>query len=128
MKYLEEREKTKDPDDYGFSIFIKENDKIVGNCGVHKSNNKNFPDETFIGIIVGEKDEWGKGYGSDAIRTLLKFIKENMDVKEVYLNVDIPNVAAQKCYKKCGFEMVGTYDAPERINSDGKQYVMKYKL
>jgi RimJ/RimL family protein N-acetyltransferase len=128
LKYLEEREKTKDPDDHNFSIFLKENDKIIGNCGVHKGNNKNFPDKTFVGIVIGEKDEWGKGYGTDAMTTLLKYIKENMDLKEVYLNVDIPNIAAQNCYKKCGFEIVTKEKAPERINSGGEHYVMKVDL
>ncbi len=51
-----------------------------------------------------------------------------MGLKEVYLNVDIPNIAAQNCYRKSGFEIVTKEKAPERINSDGEHYVMKVDL
>jgi RimJ/RimL family protein N-acetyltransferase len=128
MKYLEKKEKNPNFGDFHFSIFIKKNNKIIGNCGIHKSNNINYPDKTFVGIVIGEKDEWGKGYGSDAMKTLLKYIKETMMLKEVYLNVDIPNIAAQNCYKKCGFEIVAKEKAPDRTNSNGEQYVMKVEL
>jgi len=128
MKFLDEREKNPDPLEQNFSIFIKKNNKIIGNCGIHKSNNPNNPGKTFVGLIIGEKEEWGKGYGTDAMKTLLKFIKEKMRKKEAYLSVDIPNIAAQKCYKKCGFKILTKEKAPERTNSGGEQYIMKVDL
>ena len=51
-----------------------------------------------------------------------------MGKKEVYLNVDIPNIVAQRCYKKCGFEIIKRQKAPERVNSNGEQYVMRAEL
>lgn len=126
--FCEEREKNTEPNEKTFSIFIKKNNKIIGNCGVHKSKNIHHPDKIFVGIVIGEKDEWGKGYGTDAMKTLLKFVKEKLHLKDVYLNVDIPNVAAQKCYKKCGFKIVTKEKAPERTNSGGEQYLMKIEL
>ncbi len=128
LEHLEEREKNKNAYDQNFSIFIKENDKIIGNCGVHPSKIKEFPDVITVGLVIGEKDEWGKGYGTDAMKTLLKYVKNKLNLREVYLSVDIPNLPAQKVYKKCGFEEVGVYDNPERTNSNGKSIIMKIKL
>jgi RimJ/RimL family protein N-acetyltransferase len=127
LKFIEEREKNPDPD-LILGIFLKENDKIIGNCGTHKPDNKKYAGKTFVGIIIGEKNEWGKGYGTDAMKTLLKYAKEKLGLKEVYLNVDIPNIPAQKCYKKCGFKIFAKEKAPERKNSGGEHYVMRVDL
>lgn len=126
IKFLEERKKAK-PKDLIFSIFLKENDKIIGNCGIHQHDEK-FPGKVSVGLMIGEKTEWGKGYGADTIKTLLKYIKEEMGEKEVYLNVDIPNIAAIKCYEKCGFEIFKKEKAPERVNSNGEHYIMRAEL
>ena len=126
--FCEGREKNPDPIEKTFSIFLKKNNKIIGNCGIHKSNNISYPDKIFVGLVIGEKDEWGKGYGTDAMRTLLKHIRETRGQIEVYLNVDIPNVAAQRCYEKCGFKIVKKEKAPDRIHSGGEQYIMRVEL
>jgi len=128
LKFCEEREKNPDPNELTFSIFLKENNKIIGNCGIHRSKNKKLPDKTFVGLIIGEKDEWGKGYGTDVTKTLLKYIKEEMGKTEVFLNVDIPNIAAIKCYEKCGFKIYKKEKAPERVNSNGEHYIMRAEL
>ncbi len=127
LQFIEDWKKDPNPD-YIFCIFIKKNDKLIGNCGTHKPKNKKHAGKTFVGIAIGEKNEWGKGYGTDAMKTLLKYAKEKLGLKEVCLNVDIPNIPAQKVYKKCGFEIVAKEKAPERTNSGGEQYIMRVKL
>lgn len=126
LKYLEDLKKDTNPD-LTLSIFLKENDKIIGNCGIHY-NHKYTLGKIGVGLIIGEKDEWGKGYGTDTIKTLLKYIKENMDTSEVFLSVDIPNVAAIRCYEKCGFKIYKKEKAPERTNSNGEHYIMRAEL
>jgi RimJ/RimL family protein N-acetyltransferase len=127
LKFLEEQEKDPNPE-LIFVIFLKENDKKIGNCGIHKSKNKNYSDKTFTGLIIGEKNEWGKGYGTDVMKTLLKYAKEELGIKELYLNVDIPNISAQKVYEKCGFKIIAKEKASERVNSGGEQYIMQVDL
>ena len=126
LKYLEERKKTK-PKDLIFSIFLKENGKIIGNCGIHQHDEK-FPGKVSVGLMIGEKTEWGKGYGTDTIKILLNYIKKKIGAGEVFLNVDIPNAAAIRCYEKCGFKIIRKEKAPERKNSGGEHYIMRAKL
>ncbi len=54
-------------------------------------------------IIIGEKQYWGKGYGSKAIGLLFKKIKR-LGISKVYLEVRPTNIRAIQAYKKCGFQ------------------------
>ena len=56
-----------------------------------------------LGIAIGEKDCWSRGYGTDAIVTLLRFAFDEMNLHRVQLDVDVTNERAIACYRKCGF-------------------------
>ena len=56
-----------------------------------------------LGIMIGDKAYWSKGYGTDAMRTLLRFGFEEMNLHRIQLTVDARNLRAQACYRKCGF-------------------------
>jgi RimJ/RimL family protein N-acetyltransferase len=56
-----------------------------------------------LGITIGEKTLWSQGYGADAIRTLLRFGFDEMNLNRVDLTVDAEHPAAIACYRKCGF-------------------------
>ncbi len=57
-----------------------------------------------LGIMIGEKEYWSKGYGTDAIVSLLRFAFDEMNLQRVWLTVDESNARAIACYRKCGFE------------------------
>jgi RimJ/RimL family protein N-acetyltransferase len=56
-----------------------------------------------LGITIGEKELWSKGYGADAIRALLRFAFDEMNLNRVDLTVDAAHAGAIACYRKCGF-------------------------
>jgi RimJ/RimL family protein N-acetyltransferase len=60
-----------------------------------------------LGIMIGEKECWGRGYGTDAIRTLLCFAFREMNLNRVWLTTDENNARALGCYRKCGFREEG---------------------
>lgn len=60
-----------------------------------------------LGIVIGEKDYWGKGYGTDAIVTLLRFAFEVMNLHRVWLTTGEDNPRAIACYRRCGFREEG---------------------
>ncbi|MGN2370344.1 GNAT family N-acetyltransferase [Clostridium cagae] len=55
-----------------------------------------------IGITIGKK-YWNRGYGQDAIKTLIKYLFDDLNAKRIQLEVAAENIRAIKCYKKCGF-------------------------
>ena len=60
-----------------------------------------------IGIMIGEKEYWGRGYGSDAVRTLAGFAFRQMNLQRVYLRTYEYNLRAQRAFAKAGFAVEG---------------------
>jgi len=57
----------------------------------------------WLGICIGEKDCWSQGYGAEAIRLLLRFAFESLELRRIQLITDIDNDRGIRCYEKCGF-------------------------
>jgi diamine N-acetyltransferase len=77
----------------------------IGNLGLHDIDWKNRNAE--LGIAIGEKSYWGQGYGTDAIRTLLRLAFQEMNLHRVFLRVDEDNARGIRCYEKAGFQKDG---------------------
>lgn len=110
-------------DTYNFAIETLEDQRYIGGCGINSVDWKNSL--VVVGIFIGDKDYWGKGYGTDAMRVLVKFIFEQMNIRKIKLNVYAFNERAIKSYEKCGFVKEGTLR--QEIFRDGKyhdEYVM----
>ena len=60
-----------------------------------------------LGIAIGEKDCWGRGYGTDAIRRVLRHAFGELGLRRVWLITDADNARGIRCYKKCGFVWEG---------------------
>ncbi|MDO8615174.1 MAG: GNAT family protein [Dehalococcoidia bacterium] len=60
-----------------------------------------------LGISIGEKDCWSRGYGADAIRALLRHAFGELGLRRVHLIADEDNARAIRCYEKCGFVREG---------------------
>ncbi|MBN1179255.1 MAG: GNAT family N-acetyltransferase [Anaerolineae bacterium] len=78
----------------------------IGSIGLHSIDWKSRHAE--LGITIGDKGHWGQGYGTDAIRTLLRLAFAEMNLHRVYLRVDADNMRGIHCYQKCGFQKEGT--------------------
>ena len=79
--------------------------KLIGNVGLDEINWKER--KAVLGVVVGEKDFWGQGYGTDAIKTVLRFAFEQMNLNRIQLVAFAYNTRAQRCYEKCGFKVEG---------------------
>lgn len=63
--------------------------------------------EAEIGITIGERDYWGRGYGTDAVKTLVRQIFRATGFRRIYLKTLDWNVRAQHAFEKAGFRMCG---------------------
>jgi RimJ/RimL family protein N-acetyltransferase len=68
-----------------------------------------------LGIMIGEKDCWSRGYGTDAILTLLRFAFHEINLNRVWLDVNEENGRAVACYSKCGFVEEPVQAAPLKL-------------
>jgi len=80
---------------------IEADAKYIGKCGL-----RNFrqADRTCdLGIEIGDKDYWGKGYGREAITLLLDYAFRLRNVRKVSLATGNHNERAIRAYLGCGF-------------------------
>lgn len=121
------KETLANPEEQLFTIVRNEDGKALGNCSIHlKPGTAHLPGMS-LGILIGETDEWGKGYGTEAIRLLAEHTIETLAPEAVWLTVDAVNDRAKRAYEKAGFVFVKEYEDPSRTFSDGKGYIMEFK-
>ena len=88
-----------------FAIINIENDKLIGNCSFNKIDQ--ISRTATIGIFIGDKENRGKGYGSEALKLLLNFGFNYLNLNNIDLHVFSFNENAIACYKKVGFKEYG---------------------
>jgi len=98
--------KIKSSPDYIFlAIISKEKNKHIGNIKLGPINrNHNFAD---IGIIIGEKSFWGKGFATEAIRLVVDYAFNRLKLHKLTAGSYINNIASIKAFKKAGFLVEG---------------------
>ena len=64
--------------------------------------------EAELGIMIGDRDYWGKGYGSDAIRAVQDYIFTQTTLTRVYLHTLEWNERAKRSFAKAGMRDVKT--------------------
>jgi len=90
---------------YQFAIVKQENDELIGNCSLH---NLDFINQIgTVGIFIGEKENWGKGYGSETLELLIDYGFNHLNLNNIKLSVYSFNENAISCYKKVGFKEIG---------------------
>jgi RimJ/RimL family protein N-acetyltransferase len=60
-----------------------------------------------LGIMIGKNDEREKGYGTEAIKLLLDYAFNHLNLNNIMLELLDTNERAKKCYLKCGFKELG---------------------
>lgn len=88
-----------------FVIETLDNAQPIGVIGLEDINWRDRNAE--FGIIVGEPDFWGRGYGSDALRTILDVGFRWFNLHRIFLHVVAENARAIRSYEKCGFTYEG---------------------
>ncbi len=75
--------------------------KLIGSCGLMNIDSRNRHAE--LGINIGDKRYWNQGYGTEAMRLLVRYGFETLNLHRVYLRVFETNRRAIRAYEKAGF-------------------------
>ena len=75
--------------------------KHIGNCSYY--NISESKGEAELGIMIGNRNYWNKGYGTDVVTTLVNDIFRRTELNRIYLKTLESNSRAQQCFQKCGF-------------------------
>ena len=84
-----------------FGIFLKSNFRVIGTLKIQPID---FTLGTaWLGIMIGNPEFRGRGYGREAMQGVLKFLFNSLKLKEVFLGVDLKNFDAIALYETLGF-------------------------
>ena len=77
----------------------------VGVVGFHGLDWRNRTGE--VGIFIGRKHLWGKGHGTEALKALVRWAFQELNLNRVFLRVFEDNTRAIRSYEKVGFRVEG---------------------
>jgi len=99
------RRVTLNPDNVMLAIIDKKSDKHIGNIKLGPINKTTRT--AALGIMIGNKDFWGKGYGTVAIKLMVKYAFQQLNLHEVTAGIVAIHQASINAFQKAGFEITG---------------------
>lgn len=94
-----------DPGKIMFAICSSDNNLHIGNI---KIDNFDYIAGTCeLGVLIGDKNYWGKGVGTEACNLVLRYAFNTLNLRKVTLSVYGNNPAAIALYEKIGFQKEG---------------------
>jgi len=92
--------------DYAWAIHDDRN-RHIGFTGLHRIE---WRDRRAVsGIIIGDKEAWGRGYATDAMRVRTKFGFEVLNLHRIESEALIENIASQRALEKAGYKREGVF-------------------
>ena len=90
-----------EPDENSEWFAIEADGNYIGNCCLIGLHNRHGNLE--LGIVIGDRDYWGRGYGRQAIQLLLHYGFHYLGARRIVLTTHAKNERAIRCYRACGF-------------------------
>ena len=103
---------------FRFSIRTLADDILIGGVGLWINSWTHT--DAWLGISIGERDYWGRGYGSEAVRLAVQYAFLELNLRRVSLGLHDYNERALKAYEKVGFKLEG------RTRGDGMRDGVRY--
>ncbi len=105
------------PNSVAFHLRTVEDDRLIGFVALHSIEWNNQAGLLAIGI--GEPDYRGRGYGADALRLVLRYAFDELNLHRVGLDVIATNTQAIRAYERVGFKQEGIQR--EAVLRDGQR-------
>jgi RimJ/RimL family protein N-acetyltransferase len=122
QKWIEKEIEDQDVNQYMFTIRTLAEDKLLGDIGLSVVNWMSR--DAFVGLGIGERDFWGRGYGTDVMKVILRYAFTEINLRRVTLSVFEYNPRAVRSYEKAGFVHEGRMR--QFLNREGKRWDMLF--
>jgi RimJ/RimL family protein N-acetyltransferase len=90
---------------YQFGIFVKGTSRHIGNIKIGNINP--YHKYADVGFLIGEKDFWGKGIATEAIKLITDYAFTVLGLHKLWGGAYAPNVGSQKAFLKNGYQIEG---------------------
>lgn len=91
--------------DIVLGICLRADDRLIGATGLHGLSAKDR--HAAFGVEIGEKDYWGKGYGTEVTRLMTGYAFDTLNLNRVWLLVYENNERGRRAYEKVGYRREG---------------------
>ncbi|WKZ40312.1 MAG: GNAT family protein [Anaerolineales bacterium] len=122
IEYYEKELRDQPPSHFYFNIRALEDDRLLGETDLDITSWASR--DAFVGIGIGDRADWGRGYGTDAMQLILRYAFAELNLHRVSLSVFEYNPRAIRSYEKCGFRIEGRRRSA--LLKDGKRWDMFY--
>ena len=103
---------------FSFAIRRTDDDALIGTIGLFDVEWGNRT--AWVGVGFGRREDWGKGYGTEAMSLLLAYAFDELNLHRLQLTVIAYNPRAIAMYEKVGFVREGAYR--EFVDRDGARH------
>jgi len=103
-------------DSLSMAIHVRDTDRLIGTCALSQLDSDNG--SALYHITIGEKDAWGRGYGTEATALMMGHAFGGLGLHRIALSVFAFNERAIRAYQSVGFVIEGR--AREAIWRDGR--------
>lgn len=121
-KWIEKDLDEQSNDQHWFAIRKLDDDALLGDIGLYIVNWT--ARDAFIGIAIGDRAFWGKGFGTDAMKVIVRYAFNEVNLNRVTLGVFEYNPRAIRAYEKAGFRLEGR--ERKALNKEGKRWDMLF--
>jgi RimJ/RimL family protein N-acetyltransferase len=104
------------PESLSLAVHLRDSNRLIGTCALSQLDHENG--SALYHITIGEKDSWGRGYGTEATRLMLEHAFGTLNLHRIGLSVFSFNERAIRSYLSVGFVTEGR--AREAIWRDGR--------
>ena len=95
--------------DYRWALVLKESGKVIGTVNIKPDNNRGKYYAKLLSFALSA-DFWGKGYMTEAVKCVVKYVFEEMGV-DILTAFHYPhNMRSKRVIEKCGFKYEGTIE------------------
>ena len=102
---------------YSFSVRTLAEDRYIGSLGIWVDL---IHGEAWVGLGIGEREFWSKGYGTDMMKLCQRYVFTELGVERLSLGLHEYNPRALRSYEKCGFRLEGR--TRQDLVREGKRY------
>jgi len=88
-------------------IFFKDSDAHIGN--IRLSGFSFIHKRLEFGILIWDRNAWGKGYATEAITGLERYVFDELKFHKLCADYYVINQASQKIFEKCGYKIEGIF-------------------
>ena len=111
--------KEKPTKSFHLGIAGKDDDQVIGDIWVYLIVN----DRMASVAIRLSKEHQGRGYGTEAMKAMTQFCFEHTELKRLWTEVDVRNIASWRMLEKCGYKREGLIRQGKMVNSWCDYYI-----